>query len=206
MFTEGVCCPVVTAEMSKVTESDQGKQEEVVVGEKRAVPEGGLVEHETKKARPDPATSFFKLTRECTWKPDGVEREYTLRYIPFDTYDQPDECLACLPEVEVELLEDADEESDGIIQMVIGAIWQRGGDIVAFYGAEDGDDHIELFGCEKYSFIDDLEDITEYLTSEVDPALCDAFDDGSGNTREVLKIKEAPLCELNALLTLTESK
>jgi hypothetical protein len=61
------------------------------------------------------------------------------------------------------------------------------------WGAEDGDGHVDFFGSKDFKHIEDLKPLSKILCTEICPELIDVFDDGSGDERDVIKVKASSL-------------
>eukprot|EP00656_Telonema_subtile_P016522 TRINITY_DN18730_c0_g1_i3.p1 TRINITY_DN18730_c0_g1~~TRINITY_DN18730_c0_g1_i3.p1 ORF type:complete len:196 (+),score=38.14 TRINITY_DN18730_c0_g1_i3:199-786(+) len=134
---------------------------------------------------------FQKNTTEATWTPEGTTRSYTLRWMT-EKHDESFHANQTIKEdpswprfTITRPSEDDENESDEVINRVVGAVWTSDGTLVAVWAEDEGDSHVSMYGQEGFEFAEpDLNEVTSELCSSIDESMGDVFDDGSGGERE----------------------
>lgn len=142
-------------------------------------------------------SSFEKGTTEAEWHPDDAEdRVYILRFLHGDTCcDSPYADVEDWPNLSYTQRADSDDDEDRAISLaVIGGVWLKSdGRFVAFWGADDGDSHVDFYCAKDYEHVEDLNPLSGILCEEICPPMIDVFDDGSGKDREPVLLDRSVL-------------
>ncbi|RYH15020.1 hypothetical protein EON65_32545 [archaeon] len=146
-------------------------------------------------------SSFVKGTTEAVWKPraegekeeeTNEDREYILRFIHGDTCcESPYADIEDWPVLTYTTpSEDAGEEDHEYILSVIAGVWSKDtGKFVAFWGADEGDGHVDFYCSNDFEHVHEFNELSGILCTEICPPLIDVFDDGSGKDRDPVLIE-----------------
>jgi hypothetical protein len=136
----------------------------------------------------DDESSFEEGTTVKEWSPtDADDRVYILRFIHGETCcESPYAGVDDWPVISyTEPSADEGEPDHEYILHVIGAVWNKtDGKFIAFWGADEGDGHVDFYCANDFQHVEDLNPLSAVLCTEICPPMIDVFDDGSGKERE----------------------
>lgn len=137
--------------------------------------------------------SFQRLTTEAVWRPDGMDREYLLRFLHGETCcDSPYAGEEDWPTIlftaawgcgSGDTSDDGEEPYHYVLSVIAGLWLKDTGKFIGFWGADQGDGHVSFFCSKSYEHIEELRQLSGILCTEICPPLIDIFDDGSGKDR-----------------------
>jgi hypothetical protein len=134
-------------------------------------------------------TSFEVGTTEAHWSPtdDAHDSKYVLRFIHAETCcESPYANIADWPVICFSAKWSPEDESDYDYKLsVVAGLWlKESGKFIGFWGADEGDGHVDFYCRDDSENIEDLDIISGVLCTKICPELIDVFDDGSGSERE----------------------
>lgn len=155
--------------------------------------EDGDVPNKLTKTSVEPTSSFERGTTEGSWGPEDVENKYVIRYVHGETCcESPWSNEEDWPTLTyVRPAEDDEDEYQYILSVIAGLWIKETGEFVAFWGADEGDGHIDFYCKESFENPDELEPLSGILSTEICPPLIDCFDDGSGKDRDPLVVPDS---------------
>ncbi len=136
-------------------------------------------------------SSFEQGTTEKEWSASDSDTVYLLRFIHGDTCcESPYSDVEDWPTISFTQRIEEDDEDRNYVLSVIGGVWDKSsGKFVAFWGADEGDGHVDFYCTNDFDRVDDLSPLSGILCTEICPPMIDVFDDGSGKDRDPVLIE-----------------